>query len=1025
MKLPEIAIKNFRFTLLILGLLTLNGLFSFFSMPRSEDPQFTSPGSVIIAIYPGASALEIEEQIVKPVEESLRQIDGLAEVRTTAQDNLATFGIRYEYGSNFDDKFAEIVRELNSAQSNLPEGVTDFQINAFQISDVNIYQFALVSETQEFSSMNAYAQRLKKEIEEISDIRRVQIFGVPEEQITVSVDLQKVANLGIPLSQVLGAIQTNNEKIPSGAVSMGPQTFNVQTNTSFESLSDIEETIVHSAGGKVVHLKDVATVGFTNSEIIHRVRHNGQRAIFVNVQQKAYTNIFTIDKQVGQIVTDFQERLPDDIDFAIAFNQTESVDHRVNEFFVNLLQGIFLVGFLILLIVGVRPSILIMFAIPASIVIGFGFVDLSGFGLQQISIAGLVVALGLLVDNAIVVVENVARFVELGYSPQEAAIKGASQVGWPIISATMTTVFAFVPLLMIQDVSGDFLKSMPATVIFTILASLLVALTLSPYLSSRFFKKGEAHKKTLIQRKLDWVIKNIYQPLLARALARPYLTLIITTVAFVGSISLFGLVGLSFFPKAEKPFILVNVSAPRGTDFERTDEIVRYAESVVAAHEFVEHYSTNIGRENPKIYYNMFPEQRSENVGQILVKTKSIKPRAMQNFISDLRQQFDRYPGASITIREFEQGIPIVAPIVVIARGPDLDMLRQVGDDIKQLIEAIDGTRDVNNPLQTTRPNLQVRINKTRAAALGVTMPEINRTLRTAVGGLPISTYYDSKGKTYDIIVQLKRDGDFKNDDFERIYVNSMTGANIPLGQLSTVEFKSVPTVITHYFFQRSVTITAFPDDNANVNDLTAIITKKLEEHPFPSGYDYIMAGEARAQKRALSGLGASATFAFISVFSILVLQFRSFIQPLIIFTAMPFAVIGSILALFLTGYTASFTAFIGLTSLIGIVVNDSIILVDFANQARREGQKLIPALKAAGEVRFVPIVLTTLTTIGGLLPLTLSGSSLWAPMGWTIIGGLLSSTLLILIVVPALYKILTPDRQKPQPQEQESSLQE
>ncbi|MEM7105850.1 MAG: efflux RND transporter permease subunit [Bacteroidota bacterium] len=1007
MIIPKLAIENYRFTLLVLSMFVLGGVFSVLTMPRSEDPAFTSPGALITVIYPGASAEKVEKEVLQPLEDAIRKIDDIEEVSGSAYENAANIGLRYQYGIDFDQKLQEVTQELSAVKQTLPESIIEFEINAFSAEDVNIYQFAFTADSTSFDEIETFAELLKERIELVPGIRTVNTSGIPEKEVKIDLNMEKMAQMKLPLNQVIGSVVQANESLPSGNVNFGTRDFNVSVNSTFSSLLDIENTIVHSINGRIIYLKDIAEVEFGVKEEYFRHRFNGKPAVFVVAEQKASTNIFDIDKSVKAINEDIQEMLPDGIELSLAFDQTDSVRLRVNDFFLNLLQGMLLVGVVILLMVGFRPSVLILLAIPVSIIIGLGFVDLAGFGIQQISIAGLIVALGLLVDNAIVVVENVDRYIELGENPVMAAIKGATQVGWPITTATLTTIFAFAPLLSVQDASGDFLKSMPVTVIFTVAASLLVALAFTPFLASKFFKTGENRKKTVLQKALSSFIDKNYAGMLKKVLEFPKTTILFAIILFVGSVYLIPIIGLSFFPKAEKPTFLINVNTPSGTDLERTDAIVLQIEEQLQQEDLISGYASSAGRQNPKIYYNMFPVTRAENLGQILVNLKDYDPDSYSEIVRRLRSEFKNVPGARVEVKEFEQGAPLAAPVAFRIIGKDMEVLKRLGDEVKNKMEIVDGIYNTHNPLEASRTDLKVVVNKERAAAMGVTMDEVNRVLRTAISGLSITDYSDPDGNSYDVTVSIAKGGNFKMNDFNSVYVQSLGGAILPLSQIASFEFESKPQFIHHYNLERSITVTADVEEGYNVNGVTAEVEELVRAMEFPPGYRFTVSGEVESMFRALRGIGRAAIFAIISIFAVLVLQFRSFIQPFVIFSAMPFAAIGSLLALYVTGSTISFTAFIGLTSLIGIVVNDSIILVDFANQARREGVKDTVAIVEAGKVRFIPIVLTSLTTIGGLLPLTLRGGTLWAPMGWTIIGGLMTSTFLILFVVPALYRLM------------------
>jgi multidrug efflux pump subunit AcrB len=384
--------------------------------------------------------------------------------------------------------------------------------------------------------------------------------------------------------------------------------------------------------------------------------------------------------------------------------------------------------------------------------------------------------------------------------------------------------------------------------------------------------------------------------------------------------------------------------------------------------------------------------------------------------ITDLRREFADYPGAEIEVKEFEQGPPVEAPVEIRIIGENLDVLRRIARDVEHMIAEAPATTNISNPFGTTKTDLHVNINRAKAGLLGVNLADVDRTVRAGIEGLTVSHYRDERGKEYDIVVRLPADGKPTASDLDRIHVSSVTGAHVPLKLIAAVEPKAAALSIDHFNLERTVTLTADVIGNASVDEATRHVIRELKAYNWPKGYRYYVAGELESREESFGGMGRAVVIALIAILAVLVLQFRSYTQPLIVFSAIPLAIIGSILALLITGNTFSFTAFIGLTSLVGIVINNSIILVDYTNQLRRQGKDLTHALKEAGETRFVPIVLTTATTVGGLLPLTLRGGTMWAPMGWTIIGGLVCSTVLTLIVVPVLYKIFTRNNPAPGP---------
>lgn len=1010
MKLTRLAIENYPFTLVVFIILLIMGIVSVITMPRTEDPPMDIPGASVIIIYPGGNPVDLEELIASPVEEAINELDDIKVMNTWIRDGIVSVSVEFNFETNAEDKFDEVVRQVNSVRSELPEDIYDLQVLKWSSTDVVMLQLALVSETASMFRMDKHAEELKEEVERLPGVRRVEIFASPDREVRISLDMEKMAVMKISVEDISRAIQSNNANIPGGELNLGMKSFNVKTSGSYKNLDEIRSTVVSSYQGSLVYISDIASVRFVNKDYNYRARYNGERAIFITLKQKEGLNIFRIAGRINPVIDDFQSGLDPDIRLERVFDQTESVDRRINGFFTNLVQGIILVGIFIFLSLGFRASILVIIAIPLSILIGLGWVDAAGFGLQQISIAALVIALGLLVDNSIVITENIERFMRNSNDRTKAASDAASQLAWPVITATLTTILAFIPIIAMPDKAGRFIQSLPVTLILTLVASLLIALTLTPYLASRFFRiKNHKRKISGFRALLNNIINGPYHNTLKFALKKGWLIILVSLLAFGGAGYIFTRVGVSFFPKAEKPQFLVRISVPESYSIEKTDEVTRYVESVLDTIPDLEVYASNVGHGNPRIYYNTFPRRNEKNFAEIFVELHEYEVEEFDALIDDLRNTFSTYPGTRINVKEFEQGSPIEAPLTIKVTGDNLDTLRTLSSKIHNWVEDTPGVVNSENNLDRRSTDIWFRINREKANMFGVPIHTIDMTIRTAIAGSQVSVFRDESGEEHDIVLRLPAESSIDFRDIQKIYIKSMTGEMIPLRQLINVEYKRAPGVVSHYNLARDATITGDIEKGHSLDEIIGDLDKKLSAMDWPKGYSYKYTGELESREESFGGMAKASMIAVIAIFAVLILQFGSFLQPLIIFSAIPLALIGSTLALYITGFTFSFTAFIGLISLIGIVVNNSIILVDYANILQKNGNTIDAALIEAGETRFTPIILTTLTTIGGLLPLTLQGGTLWAPMGWTIIGGLLVSTFLTLVVVPVLYKMMSP----------------
>lgn len=1007
MNIPALAIKNYQFTLTAFAFLLLSGIAAFLTMPRQEDPRLEIPNTLVIAVYPGASPQDIESQVADPIEEAIKELDDLKELRTTIRDGAAVTEVEFEFGTDADDKYDEIQRQLNQLQGALPPDLYSLEARQINTNTVNIFQIALVSETADYRRLKKAAEDIKAEVEDVAGVRKVEIEALPEEEVRIALDPVKMTNANLSINDVEQAIGASNANIPGGAVKVANKLFSLKTSGAYEDLKQIRQTVVGSYQGQLVYLKDIADVDFTYEDNRWLARYNGQRAIYINVTQKKGVNIFNVSDPVKEELAEFI--LPNDMSLAYVFDQSIGVQERVSGFVGNLGQGILLVGLVIFLLLGVRSASLVMLAVPLSIMIGLWVVSGLGYALQQMSIAGLIVALGLLVDNSIAITENIERYLRKGMPPVQAATEGTQQLVGPIFSATLTTVLAFVPIVVMPDVTGAFIKALPVTVIATLIASYLVAVTLTPFLASRFLKKPTADiSGSWLFRRMMQFVEGPYTRTLQWVNSHRWLTLGLAGLAFVGSLSLFPLVGVSFFPKAEKPQLRITVSLPKGSNLNATDRAVTYVESVLDEYEEVAYYAANVGHGNPRIYYNIAPVNYSNTYGELFVVLKSYDVDAFYALLDDLRGRFGEYTSARIDVREFVQGPPSKAPVEVQINGDDLPTLKEYARQVERIVNQTAGAVNVDNALRQNNTELQFQINRDKAMLFGVPLFTVDKTVRSFVNGNTVGIFRDTDGEDYNIVLRYEKGEDFELSDFDRISVPTATGNFLPLRQVANITFVESPGLIEHYDKQRVATVLADLGNGYNLDDVIGDIDEQLQQLEWADGYSYTYLGDLANRNASFGGMGVASGLAVLLIIGVLIIQFRSFTQPFIILTALPLAIIGSILALFLTGIAFSFTAFIGLTSLIGIAINNSIVLVDYANSLREQGIGLVEASIRAGQVRFVPIVATTLTTILGLLPLTLSGGSLWAPMGWTIIGGLLTSTTLVLLVVPVLYQLFS-----------------
>jgi multidrug efflux pump subunit AcrB len=1009
MKIAEYAVKNYQFTLIMFLMAVALGVTTLFNMPRSEDPEIEAPQYAIVVVYPGTSPEDMEELVVDPVEEKINELEDMKRIKTTISDGLAVFRVEYKYESDPDEKYQELVREMNGLRADLPSDIFSIDIQKFQPSDVNIVQIALISENASRAKLKFHAEELKDELEKISLLKNVEVQGLPEQIVRIELRLEKIAQMHIPLQAIIGTLQSEMANIPGGSIVAGSKAFSIKTSGNYTNLEEIKNTIVYAANGKNILLRDVADSYITFDETKHITRLNGHRCVFVIAAQKPGLNISQTQKVYAPVLEAFDKKLPSNIDMVHHFDQAENVNGRLAGLGKDFLIAILLVS-ITLLPLGFRAATIVMISIPLSLAIGLVLLNLLGVSLNQLSIVGLVVALGLLVDDSIVVVENIERWMREGHTRFEATIKATKQIGIAVVGCTVTLIIAFLPLLFLPEGAGDFIRGLPLAVIMSVVASMVVSLTVIPFLSSRLLKDHGASGGNVFMKVLQKLIHGSYSRLLDNALKHPVITTVLAGVIFFGSLQLFPLIGFALFPASEKPQFIINAITPLQTNLEKTDSVARYVEEVVSRVPQVSYYATNVGKGNPRIYYNVVQENERTDFAQIFVQLDDhTSPEEKLSIINSLRDEFKGYAGAKIEVKNFEQGPPIVAPVEVRLFGDNLDSLRLYAGKIETLLKQTDGTIYVNNPISNLKSDIRVVINQDKARMSGINTVDIDRTVRLAVAGLEMGNFSDAEGEDFDIYLTTPKKERATLASLDNLFINTSQGAPVPLEQIASLKLESSPLSIDHYNKVRMVSVSSFVQKGLTNDEVIGNVIEKMQHLKLPDGYSFMMGGEVEATQESFGGLGPIIIVTVFLFVAVLILMFKTFKSMLIVLSVIPLGIVGAVVALFISGNPLSFVAIIGLIALAGVEVKNSILLVDFTNQLRQQGKSVEEAIREAGEVRFLPIVLTSLTAIGGLMPIALSTNPLISPLAIVLIGGLISSTILSRIVTPVVYKLIPP----------------
>jgi len=1007
--LATFAVRRWQFTLVAFGLLIMLGVNAFLNVPRSEDPHFPTPIVIVRALLPGAEPSEIEQLIVDPIEDAVDGLDDIDKVESTAVDGAAVIRVHFTWDVDTERKFDQVVREVNAIRGNLPAGVQRLEIERIRTTEVSIVQVALTSDILPMRRLEKTADRLRERLDRVPGVREAKYWGAPPSEVQVTLDLARLSALRLPPTAVVDALKAAGAEAPIGAVQAGERRFNVKSGGAFHDLATIGDTPVRAIGGQVTRVRDVAQVAWAQAEPTHLTRFNGKRAVFLTVNQKDGQDVAKITAGVQQVLDDYEKTLPAGVKMERGFVQAENVKHRLNNLFRDFAIALALV-LITLLPLGPRAGLVVMVSIPLSLLIGLTLLQAFGFTLNQLSIAGFVLALGLLVDDSIVITENIARRVREGEDRVEAAINGTRQISLAVLGCTAALMLAFLPLMALPAGAGAYIKSLPVTVLCTIAASLLVSMTIIPFLASRVLDKHSDPEGNALLRAVNDGIHRFYRPVLHRALARPWVAMAILLAICLTTFPLVKLVGSSLFPAAETPQFLIRIETPDGASLARTDQALRYVEKRVRAERDVAWEAANLGRGNPQIFYNRSQRESATTFAEVFVSLKRWEPGKSEQVLDRLRKDFNGYPGARISVLTFENGPPIDAPVAVRLTGQNLDVLKALAARAEAILKATPGTRDVTNPVRLDRTDLDLGVDEAKAAALGVPAGATRRIARLALSGEETARFRDPDGDDYAVKVRLpmaQADGAARNplSALKGVYVPTADGMAAPLDAVATPKLKSSPSRIDRFDRERTVTVSSYVRTGFLASGVTEEALARLNKDlPLPPGYRLSLGGEAEAASESFAGLGAAVLVAVFGILAVLVLEFQKFKTALVVAGIIPFGVFGAVLALALTGYSLSFTATIGVIALIGIEIKNSILLVDFTEQLRREGMNLHDAIERAGEVRFLPVLLTSVTAIGGLLPLALERSGLYSPLAIAIIGGLITSTLLSRVATPVMY---------------------
>lgn len=1006
----QFFVEKKQFTYIVIAGLLILGINSLLTMPRGEEPDMNFPIYSVAVIMPGATPTELQDQVIKPIEDAFYEMDGIKEIKASAASGLAYIGLRYDFSTDRDEKYQEIIREMERLRSGeLPQNIAQILIKRTRTTDVNIYQIALLSETASYADLEYHSTELKNRLKKVGGIKTVETWGYPRQEVKVELNINKLSEYNIPVSSVFTALKRDSYTLPAGNVVSGNTAFNVNSGDTYESVEEIANTVIHVANQQIIRLKDIADISKDYEEEKHIVRLNGTRAVLVTASLKAGYNILAVADAAQAIIDDYAKVLPANIELNKHFDQSESVSSRLNQLLHDFIIAILLVS-ITLLPLGFRSTAVVMISIPLSLSIGVFLLSILGCSLNQFSIVGLILALGILVDDAIVINENIERSLRSGLPLRKAIIESTGQIALAVMGVTTMIILAFIPILFMPEVSGEFMRSLPLAVITAVAASLFVSLAIVPFISDKLLKEKVNPEGNIFLRGLHKGIHWSYGKVMEKSLRHPKWATLIVAVITIAGFSVAGSMGFSLFPKTDKPQFHVNIETAPNASLDETDKVCRKVEDILSNHPGVKYYTSNVGKGNPQVYYNVYQQDERLNFANIFVQCEDADVKHKTAIIDSLRRQFLKIPEAKVQLLEFEQGPPLEAPVAIRIFGDNLDTLRKYSLKVEEIIKSIDAAMYVNNSIAISNTGLKVEINKEKASLLGVRNEDVDKAVRMAITGSKAGEIQLDRVERKSPINILLPKGRFQQMDiFDKIYVPTAKRNAVPLTSIADIAFEKNPNSITRLNKDLYTTVTAYAQEGYLYSQLNKDVVAKLQSLKLPAGYTWKAAGETENQQRSFSGFGAILLFTLFAFVAALILEFKSFKSCLIVLSVIPLGFMGGILALFITGSPLSFISIIGFIALVGIELKNSILMVDYTNYLRKEGMPLDTAVATAGEVRFIPIFLTTMTAVASMIPLIIQGSPLYRPLALVIVGGLISSLLLSRILTPVLYKLLPP----------------
>ena len=1012
------AVQRQTSVMALLLIIVIAGVYCYLTLPREAAPDITIPYVFVTTTYEGVSPEDVETLITIPIERKLKGLSDTEEITSISAEGFSRVAVKFLPKVDIDDALQKVRDKVDQTRQDLPDDLpNDPNVKEFNISEQPVIRVVL-SGPFSLKRLKTLAEEFEDRMESVSGVLDVELSGGLEREIHVEFDLDRVQAYNMPFSQLVSSVTQSNVNMPGGSIDIGEGKYLVRVPEEFKHPSEIFSIVAFVRDGRPVYLRDVATIKDSYKDPTTRSRINRQPSVTLSVIKRSGENIIEVCDGVKDVARELQEEMPPNLIVDFVSDQSRFVRIMVSDLENNILSGLILVLLVILLFIGGRSALFVALAIPYSMFITFMLLTSMDVTMNMVVLFALILALGMLVDNGIVIVENIYRHMQQGRSRLEAAKVGVDEVAWPVITSTLTTVGAFAPLLLWPGIMGEFMGYMPLTVILALSGSLFVALVINPVLSAKFqtVKKGEAPPAgELVLPKRMSLMKRVYFWLLRVSLNHRLIVLLLAVVLLAASIMSFATFGrgVEFFPETDPDWAEVTIKAPVGTNLDASDALVQDVEMIVSDYPDIRNVISNIGTEGGQ-------GESGTHVSKISLDFQDFhdRQRPSPEVIAEIRSRLTKaIKGAEVTVEKSEEGPPSGPPINLEISGDDVRELGRIADEIVKDIRDMPGLVDVKSDFVRGKPEIKVEIDKEKAALLGLDTFTIAYTIKGAINGIKVGVYREDKDE-YDIVTRVQDRDRHSIEGLKRLTISGPTGEPIPVTSVATFKVDSGIGSISRKNQKRVVTVSG-ENSGRLANDIIKEIDAKLQKNDFPRGYAYQFTGEQEDQAEAQDFLSKAFVATIFIILVVLMTQFDSLVYPLIVLTSVLLSLIGVFFGLVISQkpFGIIMTG-LGVISLAGVVVNNAIVLIDYYMQLLREGLESKKALLLAGLTRFRPVLLTAITTILGLMPMALGVSfdfrklelsigggatQFWTPLAVAVIFGLLVATLLTLVVVPVL----------------------